>query len=280
MNKSLLIDEYLNQELETNGFIVLPFLSQDIVDELIHFYQLTNKQKLTGFHATMFNPDLNYRYEVNRFIQSKLENSLSKIFSDNYSVLYSNFLVKESGEESNMKWHQDWSYVDETMEDSFAIWTPLVDLNEHNGVFTVAEKSHKLKNYVRGPGVEDAFISKAFVSEKYSTKPLYLKAGEAVIWHHRLLHCSPSNNTSIPRISATCILTPKNARIVHFYKEISSKFINEYTVNSDFYLNNNISECPKTLVNRKFNYYFDTLSNTQKIEKINALDTIRSFFNL
>ena len=43
----------------------------------------------------------------------------------------------------------------------------------------------------------------------------HLKAGEAIVWDHRLAHASPPNLTDTPRIAVTAIITPKDKQTLH-----------------------------------------------------------------
>jgi hypothetical protein len=45
---------------------------------------------------------------------------VEEITDGRFRVLYGNFMVKEPDESSAMKIHQDWTYVDETLYNSFA----------------------------------------------------------------------------------------------------------------------------------------------------------------
>ncbi|MEZ5009088.1 MAG: hypothetical protein R2753_13135 [Chitinophagales bacterium] len=75
----------------------------------------------------MFHTDLSYKKEVDRIIKDVVYHKFNHIFQPNFldHQLYANFMVKEQGKESDMKWHQDWAYVHENEFDSYAIWIPV-----------------------------------------------------------------------------------------------------------------------------------------------------------
>lgn len=277
---TLLLNSSDQDKLLKNGWVAFPFLDQTDCETLKRFYsEHTSNVNHKGFHASMFHKDLAYKQQVNSIIQQVVQQKFQTFFSDKYRQLYANFMVKEKGEESKMKWHQDWSYVNEMHHNSYAIWIPLQDLNDTNGALTIAEGSHQLNNYVRGPGIEDRFISENWVQQNYKVKPMYLKQGEAIIWHHRLLHASPPNLSQDARIAATVILIPNDAENIYFYKQRNRKYIVEYKVRDKFYLENKISKAPQEHINKNFFYEFDILSNQQKFEKYVIKNRLKRLFN-
>lgn len=277
---SLLKEESNNEILDKDGFVVIPFLDTPEICRLIEIYRgIVYPKDHKGFHATMFHEDKNLKENIDNQIKSVFSKAFQNKFSKSYKVLYTNFMVKEPGTESAMKWHQDWTYVDESMYKSFAIWIPLLDLNEKNGAFTVAPKSHKMNNHVRGPGVEDSFINESWVKDHYSVKPLYLKAGEAVIWNHRLLHSSPANITETPRIAATAIIVPASCETIHYYRYKNEKFLRLYKTDTSFYTQNDIRNLPHAPLIKRVFYSYNPLSNRQQIKDFSLLNKMKSIFS-
>jgi ectoine hydroxylase-related dioxygenase (phytanoyl-CoA dioxygenase family) len=234
----------LNQGLDKRGFSTIPLLNSSDIEKLLHIYFENTPIGMAGFHPTMFFEDVNYRKKMNDVIVEVLSDKLKNIISDGYKVLYGNFMVKEPGEASAMKIHQDWTYVDESKHQSFAFWIPLCDLNTENGAFHVVPYSHQADNLQRGPGTHCPFFEyKALIEEKFS-KPLYLKAGEAVCWNHKLAHFSPANLSYEPRIAVTVIVVPENADVVHYFKPDSENTLFKYSVDENFYEAYKIGQFP------------------------------------
>ena len=232
--------------INRSGYSRFPYLSEREVADLHAFYKAeTDEGDLSGFHASMFNEDPMYRKGMDERIRSVLQQRFNEFFRGEYELLYANFMVKEPGVDSEMKIHQDWSYVDENGADSFAIWIPLQDLTTKNGALEVYPGSHNSKNYARGPGVTCPFFDEWDQIKTRYMKPLYLQQGEAVIWNHRLAHYSPPNLTEQPRIAITAIIVPKSEKVYHYYKESSSSPVEQYEVDKDFYMNYNIASKPQ-----------------------------------
>lgn len=241
---SLLLSDKLNRALTEDGFTRLDLLEREEIKGLSNLYYENTKEKHTGFHPSMLHSSRLYKETLNKAILDVLNKSWDKHFSDRYEILYGNFMVKEPDSSSKMKLHQDWTYVDESKYESFAIWIPLLDLNENNGAFSVIPKSHRLSNSLRGPGTTCPMQDHEMELINQYGKPVYLKAGEAVIWNHRLGHYSPPNKSKFPRIAITAIVVPKGIPIVHYFKESSSKELKEYEVKSSFFMNYNIVDAP------------------------------------
>ena len=244
MKSPLFTDDRLNRHLDRDGYVRLPLLNEAAVDRLKRLYQDRTADGASGFHASMFHPDRSYREALDEAIRSELEAAWTPTFRSDMKPLYGNYMVKEPDAGSGMKVHQDWTYVDEDRFDSYAIWVPLQDLDETNGIFTVVPRSHRLNNTVRGPGLTCPFHAEwAMLRDTYA-RPLDLRAGEAVVWNHRLAHQSPPNRSRSPRIAVTAIVVPQNADVVHFYADPGDSQVTRYAVDRDFFMDYRIGARP------------------------------------
>ena len=249
----------------------MALLSEEEVFELQRTYESLPKPRTEGFHCTMFSPDTALKTEVDRVIKLALAERLSDVFRT-HIPLYGNFMVKEPGEESDWFVHQDWTYVDETKHDSVAVWVPLVDLTLNNGVICVVPGSHHIKNMVRGPGVHDPWEGLHQQIKEHYHEKVFLKAGEALIWHHRLVHFSPANQAEKPRVAATLIYTPENVPVYHYWKDPLQQgtMARKYQVDSRFFMNYGI-------VNEPANVPFSGLEDSHFPEV--DLNRLKSFSN-
>jgi len=154
-------------------------------------------------------------------------------------------MVKESGENSIMKIHQDWSYVEEAHYQSFAIWFPLSDLTQKNGALSMIPKSHLYGNHDRGPGVHCPFYENEEYLIQNFGKCLYLKKGQPVVWEHHLLHYSPPNLSEETRIAVTAIIVPKDIPVYHYFKNEEENLLEQFEIETDFYFNYKIGKRPE-----------------------------------
>ncbi len=243
------------------GFVKGVDIDDNTVQELKCYYEKLSNPYKTGFHPTLMWNDAAIKEEISVFICQKLEKTL-KTLMPGYRLLYGNFMIKEPGKDSVMKLHQDWSYVDESLYDSFAIWFPLHDLTEQNGALHMIPGSHLFENNVRGPGIFCPFYDNHSYIENTFGKPLFLKKGESVIWQHRVLHFSPPNISTTARLAVTAIIVPENAPIIHYYKPEENDEVEMYEVEDNFYFHYNIGKRPRLKANllKKFKHRQPTYS--------------------
>jgi hypothetical protein len=229
-------DPTIEKLFQKNGFVVLPLLSKLEVEELLAFYEANPNDVTAGFHATHFSKNRPYKKRVHQQIIATFESGLSKLLSE-YNLIFANFMVKETGDNSLMPLHADWTYVDEKQFQSLGIWCPLIDTNEYNGRLGVVPFSHHLKANNRGPKIPSPFVDhNDYIIEQHGTL-LNVDAGSVVIYDHRLLHFSPANFSNTKRVSVNITATPTHAEVAHYAYFENTNTINKYNVSgSDFFL--------------------------------------------
>ena len=275
----------LQKQIEHEGYVQFPLLSKGKVDELLDGYAAGVIDEKSGFHCTMFNSDNEYRKSVNRSIKEVFDEALLGVVVG-ADMLYANFMVKEPDEGSDFYVHQDWTYVDENKASSWAIWVPLVDLTDSNGALHVVPGSHRMENNFRGPGVADALEGLHDVIRNEFGVPLYLKAGEAVVWNHKLVHYSPPNRSTESRVAATVVLVPKGEQVVHCRAGKSDLDVDIHEVVEDFYMNYEIEKGPEGSPVRRVSFDRILYSEKEFKQLINGgnqpsglLSKVMSFFN-
>lgn len=268
-----------NIHLAELGFCSFKLLDENQIELLLNAYKENTPNSLNGFHPTMFYDDSEYRKIINDIILDVFTPIVEAITKGCYKILYGNFMVKESDEFSNMKIHQDWTYVDERKYNSFAIWVPLCDLNTENGAFHAVPYSHKADNLFRGPGTFCPFYEHRELIEQKFNKPLYLKAGEAVCWNHRLAHYSPANKSSEPRIAVTVIVVPKEVEVYHYIKPDFSNQIFKFSIGERFFETYKINSFPPQEAKSIDNYFPVNYSKNQIIEMLTPHSIKRIFMD-
>lgn len=241
-------NEIVNTQIAVNGYAVVPFASPAQVKELTEVYYQLPGSNARGTHVTMFNASVEYRKVVDENIKTICSDNVAALFSG-YRALFANYMVKEPGPEGDFPLHQDWTYVDESKFSSYAIWVPLCDVNELNGALSVVPGSHKLVTALRGPYVYEPFSRIGeVIKEKYS-KPIRLRAGEALIWDHRLIHFSRPNYSDKARLALTLIMVPGEAPVIHCFaqEESNGTVIEKYRANTEFFLRYTIGKRPEGL---------------------------------
>jgi len=141
--------------------------------------------------------------------------------------------------------HQDWNIVDENKFRSFNVWVPLVNLTDENGVICVMPGSHTWRKTYRSANTAFAFQDRE--SEFWNTmQRLYMTAGGALVYDHRLIHASGVNTTDEIRLACVYGIIPKGAEMFYYHQK-DEQTIEVFKSNPDFFLYGNIFEGPKGL---------------------------------
>ena len=238
MKRVVFKDAELEKSFQKFGFVKLPFLNKEEVNGLLLFYHNHNNAEINsrGFQSTHFSKNREYKRKVQAEIGQLFSTKLSALLID-YKFVFGNFMVKNIGQESRMPIHADWTYVNEDQFQSLGIWCPLVDTTTLNGVLGVVPYSHKLDKNLRGPKIPNSFQKlDQYIIDNYG-KMIPTRAGEIILYDHRLLHFSPPNESQDARVAINVVATPMEAEIFHFTVLDKEDEFNEYHVKEiNFYV--------------------------------------------
>lgn len=252
--QKILSDTALDEQLLKEGYVVIPFLSENEVANLVNFYYENHSVVTDGMYATAHVSDISFRVKMNDYIKKIFARAIDETFV-NSNPLGGSFIAKGKGNKGTLHPHQDWNIVDEERYRSFNIWVPLVDLNENNGAIKILPQSHAWLKTYRSANISSAYSEvNDLLWEK--TIPLFMKKGEALIYDHRLLHASGENFSDELRLAAVYGIIPKDAQM-YYYHKADENTVEVFESNPDFFLYGNIFEGPKGLNSiEKFNYNF------------------------
>ena len=243
MPEKILINSELDNQLLKQGYIVVPFLNEAEIKRLTHFFYENHPAGVNGFYATAHVPDISFRKKMNDRIKTVFQRGVDEYFYQ-CKPLGGSFVVKSNSQKDRLNPHQDWNIVEEEKYRSFNIWVPLVDLTKENGVIKVMAKSHRWMKTFRGPNLPDLFEN---VHEEIwkTMQPLYMKAGEALIYDHRLFHASEPNLTDNLRLAAVFGIISKNTQMYYYCGNNGN--VEMYESSPDFFLNEDIQKGPEIL---------------------------------
>lgn len=215
-NTRVFKDEKLNDLLFRQGYVKINFLNHDEIQILQDFYLKTHEDKEEIF-TTVISLDIQYKKKIDWEIKQIFQRAINEYFLG-YKPFWGNFFSKKPGD-SEMPLHSDLQYVNEPENISINIWCPLIDTDVSNGTLGIVPYSHLLMKQCRGTNITDAYRKNAKEIAHNYRRFLSFTAGEAIIYDHRLLHHSSSNNTNQSRIAATLTMVPENMPIFHYYAE-------------------------------------------------------------
>lgn len=218
------------------GFIVLPFLEQEEVNELDKLFDVLHADiDSSGFFSGSYSTDLVYKQKASDEIVKVFNRAYQELFV-NYTPFGAAFLFKVPGENSELAVHQDWTIVDESKQVALNCWVPLCDVTLKNGPLMILPGSHfDNLNVVRAPTMpfffsgDDDLVVKELV-------PMEVKAGTAVILNQSVIHYSPANTSTKIRKAITAGVKSKGAQMYFHYKVPGSNMIEVFEVPDNFFL--------------------------------------------
>jgi ectoine hydroxylase-related dioxygenase (phytanoyl-CoA dioxygenase family) len=200
---------------QEDGYLVLPFFCAAEIDKLKTIYDGIHHNEELIFESTSFIEESTFKEAINSQVELVFKTKIEALFHD-YKSLGTSFLTKRIGNNTNMPIHQDWTVVDEDKFVSVTCWIPLVDTTFNNGAMQVIDGSHLISKALRGPSLPISFDG---INLAPFLKTIPLKAGEAIIFNHALLHASHSNLSDKERVAVTFGLTHKEAQLLMYYSK-------------------------------------------------------------
>lgn len=223
----------LQAQLADVGYAKLNLLSDSEVEEFIEFY----KTELSGFgegdflHTHVASAEV--KHKAHSFVKPRVEKLLKDLLID-YKVGLGFFMIKPRDGKTPMRVHQDKSLVDEERYAGLTVWCPLVDVDKSNGCLLVVKRSHLFQENHRGTNIDMPYKAiEDVVEQNEFSQPLTAKAGEAIIFDHRLWHASTSNTSGIDRVVVAAVAVPNESSYLHFEQK-HTKGLSMYSVPEDF----------------------------------------------
>jgi hypothetical protein len=229
----------MTEKLVDQGYCVLPAMDHAGLNTLLRFYfeHLRGQVGQDGFYRSISDIDKSRTALLNHTIKGLLMLHLRQFFSDIRPIVGS-YMVKPPGAEA-MAAHQDWTFVDNEPDfESYTCWMPLVDTDSENGMLGVVPGSHS--EYLRPRASPSPQFPRGFpeTDETYSRlRYLPLRAGEAVVFNHRVIHASLPNTSGQDRPALILAFTSFEATLVHITLSAASgkEELLKYAVDEKFF---------------------------------------------
>ena len=207
---SIVKDETLNKQLFEKGYMVLPFLNHAEVQQLRDIYFSYHPDaSVQGFYVSSHVKPWDELMEISDKIKDIVAPKIDAHFQ-NVQKIGGTFIVKAPDEKNILHPHQDWRIVDEDHFRSFTIWIALQDTTDENGALYVLPGSHEWIRGYRHITIPSVYGKIYDLTWEYMF-PLHLKAGEAVVFDHALVHASKPNISKELRIAATNTIMSEGA---------------------------------------------------------------------
>ena len=234
--KNTVLQDYLSDQ----GYVVFDFLSSEKVKQVLDEFQLIRGllPSVNGFHISLEHSDEETRAKLAKMLPKMLTEEFNSVFQ-RFKVFQGSFAYKEPSREDNpVNLHQDWAFVDEDAGDeSYTLWVALSEVRKDNGAIGVIPKSHRELLQLRFTpneaykGYENIPAYAASKELKY----LELDIGQAILWNHKLVHCSLPNVSGQERLNATFCVTGQDIGLkLHWFSPDHNRVM-MYDVADDFY---------------------------------------------
>ncbi|MFN8276303.1 MAG: phytanoyl-CoA dioxygenase family protein [Chitinophagales bacterium] len=219
-------------QLQTQGYITLPFLRAEECQQLTAFYFDCFPDSASAMSASSHDADIEKRRACNNFILNIVIPHIQQRWPTLQS-LGATYMTKPAGPSGILPIHQDWTVVNEPEVCSYNLWIPLHDVDANNGTIRIIPGSHKWSTNLRGYNLPNACES----AEKWlasELEPVCLSGGDALLYDHRLIHDSALNLSATPRLVIVIGLIPIGAQLL-FLKRKGTE-IHRYVATPEFYL--------------------------------------------
>ncbi len=234
MNKRIFKNEEHQQLFDRQGFIVLPFLTAEEIQELNRLFDALHPTlDESGFFSGSYSADMDYKKSASDAIVAVFSRAYQSLFI-NYKPFGAAFLYKVPGQNSELAAHQDWTIVDEFKQVALNCWVPLCDVTKENGALSILPGSHfDNLNIVRCPTLpfffsgHDDLVMDELVS-------MEVKAGMAVILNQSVIHYSPPNKSNSIRKAITAGIKSEGAQMYFHYKVPNKNELEVFEMEDDF----------------------------------------------
>lgn len=250
MKKPIFIDQELQQQFDTDGFVKLQLLTKEDIVTLNDLCTAYFPETGSTFFSSSFLNDFDLKKEISDKITTIVQERASSFFQ-NFRLIGAAFLIKGIGPHSEMPMHQDWTIVDESQFYAINTWIPLTEATAANGALEVIKGSHLWSKALRAPTLP--FYYEGY-QEKLKKQLTLVEAspGEAIILNQAIIHYSKANTTTTPRPALTTGMVSKEAPLVlKYWNEECPDEIELFEQQDDFLLrfenfHSTIFERPKT----------------------------------
>ena len=242
-------DPAQQQYFDENGFVAGHFLSPEELDTLRQAYrdyaamggQPIDFAKGLKYHISVFDSNLQRRAFADKVIKSIFEPKVRDLLPG-YRILTCNFMTKSPGD-GEIEVHQDFSHVDEKKYTAFNLWCPLQDTDTNNGGLYLIRGSNKLFNSYRSATIPHNLTHYSDTFKKY-LEPIPVKAGDGLLFDHRLFHYSSPNTSGQMRLAVQMAVIPSEATPVmyRYEPEQDPEHLQVYELTEDFLLTSNLWE--------------------------------------
>ena len=214
-------DEILQARFEREGYLKLKLFTPCQIAKLRDYYDNVKPQHEAALQSPSLyssvetgNPEL--LIAIDKIVKDTVLEQVESVFQ-NYQLLISNYLIKDTGDQTELMPHQDLTFVNEPNECSFNLWIPLQKTDRNSGQLRIVKGSHRISKTLRVvPSYPQPFIKFQNTFRDLFTD-IETEIGECVVINHSVFHGSSVNLTGQPRVAVILGLCSAPADIHYYY---------------------------------------------------------------
>jgi hypothetical protein len=215
--------EVSRAELEGRGWTTLPPLDASdvgrlsgIAEEVEQALLLHRTRVEAGFYELWGYPEL--QRQTQPLLAAVVAPFLERCFPGHRSVLFNLWVKRGGDEQSFVKFHHDFAFVDERAgKVGLQIWIPLVDVDAHNGALILVGGTHVDATPLRPLDHKHPLVDHSLTDLPAGAVQLALRAGHGVVFTNRTVHGSPPNRSAEPRFAVGAMLVPRDESIACWF---------------------------------------------------------------
>ena len=251
------VDDERQEQFERDGFVVMPFLTDDdvafftqMVEELYANPQDYFYKSAENFFTSAQNRPADPNFgRVHELVVERFRDRVAAQF-DRYEIRHGYVMTKPPHSTVGVPVHQDEAFLDESQSRGVLIWCPLVDTNAENGWLNVLVGSHTVLPLDRPTGHAPWPFREVEERLYHHLTPLEVKAGDVVAYDGALIHASPPNRSSVLRPTVGIGLAPEEAQLIcDFWVEDEDR-VDRYYVRPEFYVRHELGVQPTSMYDR------------------------------
>jgi Phytanoyl-CoA dioxygenase (PhyH) len=214
-------DNKLQALFERDGYVKLKLFSLEQIAILRNYYEKVRAEheaamQNQALYSSVETGNAALLIEIDKLLKETIREQVEATFQ-NYQMLISNFLVKNSGDDTELMPHQDLTFVNEPNECSFNLWIPLQKTDRQSGQLRVLPGSHRISKTLRVvPEYPRPFLKYLDTIREVFTD-LETEVGECVVINHSMWHGSSTNMTGQPRVAIILGMCSAPADVYYYY---------------------------------------------------------------
>lgn len=233
-------DQNLQDLFERDGFVKLKLFTPAQIANLRDYYENIHEQHVAtrqdqSLYSSVETGNSELLLAIDRHVKSVIMEQVEAIFQ-NYQTLISNYLIKDSGDKTELMPHQDLTFVNEPAECSFNLWIPLQKTDAKSGQLRVLKGSQHISKTLRVvPKYPRPFVLFQDTIRELFTD-IETDIGECVVINHSLVHGSSLNLTGKPRVAVILGMCSAPAEVhYHYMPDNNAAKIEKYKMTAEDY---------------------------------------------